>query len=273
MGPHSANLVAVPDGCRLISVARETEASLVFVVERNGMRAYCKRIGRRHRNDDWARRALLREGDILRALGGNQAPLLLDVVNDAWGPGLLIEPLPAASLCAIMEAGASPASLTSVAKLARRGLSSMHAHADEIGPVGVVHADLCPDNLLVDHSRSRVWFIDFFLASFREGAPPKAVGHRGTLRYAAPEVARGEAATRASDVFSLGATVLHAVSGIAPHPSVRDQAALLVAAAESPLDEWAAEASSALPESEREFFRASVRFDPRHRPDTLASMV
>ncbi|MBL8950039.1 MAG: serine/threonine protein kinase [Myxococcaceae bacterium] len=95
-----------------------------------------------------------------------------------------------------------------------RGLAAVHA-------AGVVHRDLKPSNVLLATDAAKL--ADFGVARPETDAPvevdtaataPRAGGKSdhlthtgavvGTPRYLAPEVARGEAATRASDVFSLG---------------------------------------------------------------------
>ena len=78
------------------------------------------------------------------------------------------------------------------------GLGAIHA-------AGILHRDVKPENLLrMDDGRLVV--SDFGLASLApQGSATRFVG---TPLYMAPEVASGEQATRASDVFSLG-VVLH----------------------------------------------------------------
>jgi serine/threonine protein kinase len=74
--------------------------------------------------------------------------------------------------------------------------------------LGIVHRDIKPENVLVQ-ANSRVKILDFGLArpvSNLDGT--SSVFPAGTLRYLSPEQARGDPASPASDVFSLG-LVLH----------------------------------------------------------------
>lgn len=109
---------------------------------------------------------------------------------------------------------------------AARALSAAHA-------AGILHRDIKPENIMLCKD-GVVKILDFGLA--RHGRPvgpePSSMGSSGTisgslsgtLLYMSPEILRGEPATSASDVFSLGAFLYELFSG--KHPF----------AAETPLD-------------------------------------
>jgi eukaryotic-like serine/threonine-protein kinase len=84
------------------------------------------------------------------------------------------------------------------------GLEAAHAQ-------GVVHRDLKPQNILVDET-GRVVLTDFGLARFSD-AEQSREQLVGTPAYWAPEQARGEPATYASDVYAFGVIAYRLMTG------------------------------------------------------------
>jgi len=76
---------------------------------------------------------------------------------------------------------------------------------------GWVHGDICPANLIVEPKPSgdRIVLIDLGVAR----AIGEAGAVRGTHAYMAPEQVKGEAWTRATDVFALGIVLWELVAG------------------------------------------------------------
>ncbi len=82
---------------------------------------------------------------------------------------------------------------------------------------GVVHRDVKPSNILLDRA-GVVKLTDFGIAHVVTDPSLTQTGLvSGSPAYLAPEVASGERATAASDVWSLGATLFHLLSGHPPY--------------------------------------------------------
>src|ERR1700748_1028314 len=127
-------------------------------------------------------------------------------------PWLATAYVPAPSLSRLVLA-CGPLPVSTVRWLAAgcaEALASIHG-------AGLVHRDLKPSNVLVAPDGPRV--IDFGVARAAERlALTVTRGAVGTPAYMAPEQAQdSQAATLASDVYSLGATLLYAATGHAPY--------------------------------------------------------
>ena len=137
---------------------------------------------------------------------------------------------------------------------------------ESIHGAGLVHRDLKPSNVLVSPDGPRV--IDFGVARAAERIQLTVTrGAVGTPAYMAPEQARDtRQATMASDVFSLGATMLFAATGHAPYQgeTVMD---VLVRLATEPPD------LSGLPADLADIVRACLQRDPRQRPNSAAVLA
>ncbi len=86
-----------------------------------------------------------------------------------------------------------------------RGLGYAHAALGSDGqPLGLVHRDVSPHNVMLDR-QGRVAVLDFGVARARERLTVTTLGTvKGKLAYMAPEQMLGEAVTAQADVWSLG---------------------------------------------------------------------
>lgn len=171
-------------------------------------------------------------------------------------PYLVTEYLAGGSLRGMLAAGhrLSPSQALVVGLEACRGLA--HAHGR-----GLVHRDLKPANVLFgDDARLRI--ADFGLArALAETGITDHGGHLvGTMRYAAPEQARGERTGPKADVYALGLVLVEAVTGRVPFAG-GDPLAALQARTHGDLE--APEALGPL----RAAIERAGRLDPEERAD------
>jgi len=86
----------------------------------------------------------------------------------------------------------------------------------EAAEAGLVHGDVKPENILFDLDKNAK-LVDFGLAAMQSG-PGNDVW--GTPFYIAPEKVRRQKADYRSDIYSLGATLYHAIAGVPPFDGV-----------------------------------------------------
>ncbi|MGH3880715.1 MAG: serine/threonine-protein kinase, partial [Actinophytocola sp.] len=172
------------------------------------------------------RRRAMREARIAARLQHRNAIAMFDVAEHDGDPCLIMEFLPSRSLSAVLaERGTLPP--TEVAEIGAQVAAALAAaHA-----VGIVHRDVKPGNILLADNGT-VKITDFGISkALDDGTVTTQTGLAGTPAYLAPEIARGEDPGRASDVFSLGSTLYHAVEGKPPFGTNSNPLALLHAVA------------------------------------------
>lgn len=99
-----------------------------------------------------------------------------------------------------------------------KGLHHAHTRLDARGdPLGVVHRDLSPDNVLLSYE-GEVKLTDFGIAKARlAGRPETEVGVvKGKYLYFSPEQARGEPLDARSDVYTVGTVLFQMLCGQRP---------------------------------------------------------
>ncbi|MFI6471928.1 MULTISPECIES: PQQ-binding-like beta-propeller repeat protein [unclassified Streptomyces] len=177
----------------------------------SGRRVAIKTVRTELAEDQLFRVRFTREVEAARAVSGFYTAAVVDADPRAPVPWLATAYVPAPSLEEIVnECGPLPAQ-------AVRWLAAGIAEAlQSIHGAGLVHRDLKPSNVLVVEDGPRV--IDFGIASgvsnTRLTMTNVAVG---TPAYMSPEQAKdSRSVTGASDVFSLGSTLVFAATGHAP---------------------------------------------------------
>lgn len=110
-----------------------------------------------------------------------------------------------------MIAGGEPLNEALVMKIGADVADGLNAAAS----IGLVHGDVKPENILLD-GNGVAKVVDFGLARFKKSHEPSVEGIWGTPYYIPPERIRGQPADARSDIYSLGATLFHALAGKPP---------------------------------------------------------
>lgn len=165
---------------------------------------------------------------------------VIDVVEHAGELSLAMEYVEAVPLSALLRGpdGAPRALPSAIASRvlvdALRGLHAAHeAHDLEGAPLGIVHRDFTPQNLLVGvDGTTRV--IDFGVARAELRLVETSDGaRRGKVLYMAPEQLRGEPLDRRADVFAAAAVWTEALTGERVRRGASEEEALVAALLEA----------------------------------------
>ncbi|GAA2918309.1 serine/threonine-protein kinase [Streptomyces thioluteus] len=220
----------------------------------SGRRVAIKTVRTELAEDQLFRVRFTREVEAARAVSGFYTAAVVDADPRAAVPWLATAYVPAPSLEEIInECGPLPAQ-------AVRWLAAGIAEAlQSIHSAGLVHRDLKPSNVLVVEDGPRV--IDFGIASgvsnTRLTMTNVAVG---TPAYMSPEQARdSRSVTGASDVFSLGSTLVFAGTGHAPFHGANPVETVFMLLREGP-------DLSGLPDELRPLIDSCMQMAAEHRP-------
>jgi serine/threonine-protein kinase len=232
-----------------------------------GRRVVVKVLAEEYARDDALVERFKREAlAAARLSGAPNIVTIFDVGESRSRPFIVMEYLAGGSLESRVKGG-GPSPPGQVLQWLEEAASALDAAHD----AGVIHRDVKPGNLLLD-DRDHVHVADFGIASAAGMDSFTKTGTvMGTAGYLAPEQAKGERASPASDRYALGIVAFELLTGRRPFQ------------AESPTAEAAAhihapvpsahEANASLPpELDRVFERALAK-DPAARYPTAAEFV
>ena len=107
--------------------------------------------------------------------------------------------------------------IVKVVSMAAAGLHYAHELTDAGGkPLGLVHRDISPDNVLV-HRNGAPKVVDFGIAKAASSSSSTRTGTlKGKIAYMPPEQLRGDPLDRRTDVFALGVVLYELLAGQRP---------------------------------------------------------
>ncbi|WP_328612623.1 protein kinase [Amycolatopsis sp. NBC_00355] len=177
-----------------------------------------------------AKNRAMREARIAARLQHSHAITVFAVLEEEDRPWLVMEYLPSKSFAVLIQE--EPVPVDDAIRVGAQ-ISSALAGAHR---VGIVHRDVKPANILVsDDGTAKI--TDFGISRAIGDVKLTATGEiAGTPAYLAPEIARGEDASFAADVFSLGATLYAAVEGSTPYGTADNPIALLYKASSGEIE-------------------------------------
>jgi serine/threonine protein kinase len=166
-------------------------------------------------DEDRARTKLIGEAELLLSLTHPNIVRAYELVeSDAGSPVLILETLTGRTVSHIIDEFDEGMDVRDVMWLGIHVCSAiayLHKH-------GCLHLDVKPDNVISEAGRARL--IDLSISG-REG--PSSAG-AGTYDYLAPEQARGEEVSAATDVWGIGITLYEALTGTVPFEPDDDDA-------------------------------------------------
>ena len=168
--------------------------------------------------DQRALERLRREARTASALNHPHIGTIHELGEDGGRPFVVMERVEGRTFVEVIAEGPDPEAAARLGRQVAEALVAAHA-------AGLVHRDIKPSNLMV-RGDGYAKVLDFGLArsagpsaedSLADDAGPTVTGRLvGTPRYMAPEQARGEPATPAADVFSLGLVLYELAAGRPP---------------------------------------------------------
>ncbi|MFD0363920.1 serine/threonine-protein kinase [Nocardia sp. GCM10030253] len=225
-----------------------------------------KQIPPHFAHDEHVRRRFVAEARLLAAIDHPHVVRVFDYVEDDELCLLVMEYLPGGTVGSkFATEGFDAATAVAVGLACAAGLEAAHRHR-------ILHRDVKPSNLMFG-TGGAIKLTDFGIAKIVGGDETLVTRTGeivGTPSYIAPEQARGQPLTPATDVYALATMLYQLLSGVLPFPPNEDHLATLFAHAFGdpvPLTDVA----PAVPDLIAEVVMRGLATDPAERFDTAES--
>jgi serine/threonine protein kinase len=167
--------------------------------------------------DDAAFRRFVRE---LKLFSRVQSPNLITLYDAGQYENWFFSSMEHCSLGSLLE---SAATLDTTEKLEAVRSAALAAH--DLHEAGIAHRDIRPSKVL--HRADGSWCLSDLDHAFLGGGSITSMAPIGAIGFLDPGTLLGESAGRASDIYSLGATLHWALTGHYVHPAVEGADAML----------------------------------------------
>ena len=157
-------------------------------------------------------RGLFREGRLLAKLTHPHIVRAYETLKEPQ-PTLILETLTGATLAYLIETRQRRLPLTAIVNLGLHLCSAIHY----LHRHGILHLDLKPSNIVSERGLAKL--LDLSIAR----PPGRGEKDAGTRNYMAPEQARGDYFSPATDVWGIGAVLFEAATGDVPFDAYDDE--------------------------------------------------
>src|SRR6188508_405539 len=189
-----------------------------------------------------------------------------DYGEDPSGPYIVMEFVDGEDLATILRRNGPlpPTQTARIGSAVAKALAAAHAR-------GIVHRDVKPGNVLIGRD-GQVKVVDFGIARAIAEAQITLPGTTlGSVHYFSPEQARGEPATTASDIYSLGIVLYEMLTGVRPWEG-DSAASVALARLTGPIPDPMAVRPSVPPDLAA-ITRRALALDPRDRWASAGAMA
>ena len=210
--------------------------------------------------DDAALRRFLREARLAARVRHPNCISIYDFGQEAGLTFIAMEFFEGRTLRKWLEKG--PLDVALALRIGRDVAAALSA----VHEAGILHRDVKPTNVLID-AAAAVRLTDFGVARFVSDDSGQGM-MVGTMRYMAPEQARGKETDARADVFSLGVVIFEMLNGKAPFGSTLDA---LIERVKRPPPELPADPHFG--HELRTFLRRCLAIQPEERPSSMLEVI